>query len=69
MERDKYLSSLLYSTCEGLRVILSFPPTPRTKYIYGKKKTISITNFRKLPFANDFRIETEGGYVLSALSK
>ena len=35
----------------------------------GKKETISITTFKKWPFANDFRIETEGGKVLSALWK
>ena len=26
-----------------------------------KKETDSITNFKKRPFANDFRIETEDG--------
>ena len=35
----------------------------------GKKETVSITNFKKWPFANDFRIETEDGKVLSVLCK
>ena len=35
----------------------------------GKKETISITTFKKWPFANDFRIETEDRKVPSALCK
>ena len=35
----------------------------------GKKETVSITTFKKWPFGNDFRIETEHGKVLSALCK
>ena len=35
----------------------------------GKKETVSITTFKKWPFANDFRIETKYGKVLSALCK
>ena len=32
----------------------------------GKKETVSTTTFKKWTFANDFRIENEGGKVLSA---
>ena len=35
----------------------------------GKRETLSITTFKKWPFASDFRIETEDGKVLSALCK
>ena len=35
----------------------------------GKKETVSITTLKKLPFVNDFRIETENREVLSALCK
>ena len=35
----------------------------------GKKETASITAFKKWAFANNFRIETEDGKVLSALCK
>ena len=35
----------------------------------GNKETVSITTFKKWPFTNDFRIETEDGKVLSALQK
>ena len=37
--------------------------------LVGKKETISITTFKKWPFSNDFRIETEDGKSLSALRK
>ena len=33
----------------------------------GQKETVSITIFKKWPFANDFRIETEDGKVILAL--
>ena len=35
----------------------------------GKKETISINTFKKWQFANDFRIETKNGKVLSTLCK
>ena len=35
----------------------------------GQKETESITTFKKWPFADDFRIETDDGKVLSALCK
>ena len=35
----------------------------------GKKETVSITIFKKWPFANEFRIETKDGKVLSALCR
>ena len=35
----------------------------------GKKETVSITTFKKWPFSNDFRIETEDVESLSALCK
>ena len=35
----------------------------------GKKETISITTFKKWTLANDFRIKTKDGKVLSALCK
>ena len=49
--------------------MLSFPPEPKRNMSDGKKETVSITTFKKWPFANDFRIETEDGKVLSALCK
>ena len=66
MERDKYFSSLLYSICEGLNYFLRDPEENMSD---DKKETITITTFTKWPFANDFRIETEDGKVLSVLCK
>ena len=59
-----FFKFIIYSICEGL--ILSFPLGPRRNLSDGKKETISTTTFKKWPFANDFRIETEDGKVLSA---
>ena len=35
----------------------------------GKKETLSITTFKKWPFANEFRIETKDGRFLSVFCK
>ena len=67
MERDKCFLSLFIVFVRDL--ILSFPLGPRRNLSDGKKETISITTFKKWPFANDFRIETKDGKVLSALCK
>ena len=68
MEKDKCFSSLLYSICEGLR-FFHLLWDPEENMSNGKKETIFITTFKKWPFVNDFRIETEDGKVLSALWK
>ena len=54
MERDKCFSSFLYSICEELN---SFLRNPEENMSDDKRETVSITNFKKRSFANDFRIE------------
>ena len=68
MEQDKYFSSLLYSTCEGINCFFS---TETQKIICPmvRRKPYLSPLFKKWPFANDFRIETGDGKVLSALYK
>ena len=47
-------------------LILFFFRDPKENMSNGKKETISITTFKTWIFADDFRIETKGGKVLSA---
>ena len=61
MERDKYFSSLLYSICEELNSFFSSETQKKIIMSDGKRETVSITTFKKWPFANDFRTETEEG--------
>ena len=64
MERDKYFSSLLHSTCEGLS---SFFSSETQKKIYPiVRKIVSRITFKKWPFANDFRNESEDEKFLAA---
>ena len=42
---------------------------PEEKMSDGKEEIVSITTFKKWPFTNDLRIETEDGKFLSALGK
>ena len=67
MERDKCCLSLLYSVSEGLNSF--FSSVTQENMPDGKKETVSITTFKKWPFANDFGIETEDCKVLPALCK
>ena len=46
-----------------------FVRDPEQNMSGDKKETITVTTFKKLPFMNDFRIETEDGKLLSALCK
>ena len=46
-----------------------FVRDPEQNMSGGKKETITVTTFKKLPFMSDFRIETEDGKLLSALCK
>ena len=50
-------------------LIVSFFSKTQKKICDGKKEKISITTFKKWPFMNDSRIETEDGQVLSALCR
>ena len=64
MERDKYFSSLLHSTCERLS---SFFSSETQKKIYPiVRKIVSRITFKKWPFANDFRNENEDEKFLAA---
>ena len=65
MERDKYFSSLLHSICEGLNSFFSSETQKKICLMVRKKPYLSpsIITFKKWPFANDFRIETEDGKV------
>ena len=54
----------------GLTIIVFFfLGDPEENMFEGKKETVSITTFKKWPFANDFRIETEYGKDLPVLCK
>ena len=59
MEKDEYFSSLLYSICKGLNSFYS-SKTQRKICLRVRKKL-----FKIWPFANDFRIKTKDGKVVS----
>ena len=66
IDRERQILSLLYSICEGLNSFFS-SRDPEENVFDGQKETASITTFKKSPFANDFKIESEDEKVLSVL--
>ena len=59
MERDKDLSNLLYSICEGVNSFYSSETQRKICPMVRKKP------FKIWPFANDVRMKTEDGKAFS----
>ena len=65
--RETNIFQVYYSICKGLNYF--FPSMTLEKIYQMTREKLFIATFKKWPFANDFRIETEDGKVLSALCR